>query len=538
MVGVTLKKSIFAQGSYSFETSAAFKKLSQLSKTPYDLTQEGHLTPERIHRFVAHSTNWKLLYGTQRVDAEVMETLQQLAREANVFEKMHAMQGGEVINCIEGFESEQRRVLHTALRDFFDHPNEAKEAREAAKAAKRELEKLETLIYEIDKEERWTDLLFVGIGGSELGPKMLVLGLEAYQRPNRRVHFISNVDPDDVASVLKGVDLEHALLVTVSKSGGTLETKTNEDFVRRRFEEAGLDVNEHCIAVTGEGSPMDDPARYRQCLYIWDWVGGRYSGTSVVGGIALAFAYGLDLFRDLLRGAHAMDLAAREEDFSKNIPLLMALLGIWNRNFLHFPTLAIIPYCKMLGRLSAHVQQLDMESNGKRIDRFGKSVSYSTSPVIWGEPATNAQHSFFQMMHQGTDVVPFEFIGFKRSQMGQDMELFGTTCHDKLVANLFAQALALAQGQTSSNPNKFFPGNRPSSILLAEVLDPYTLGALLSIYEHKVAFQGFIWNINSFDQEGVQLGKVLANKVLNRIAGGKEPYLLGDAFLDELQQCD
>ena len=257
---------------------------------------------------------------------------------------------------------------------------------------------------------------------------------------------------------------------------------------------------------------MDDPDKYLASFYMWDYIGGRYSVTSMVGGVMLAFTLGMERFLDFLRGAHAMDRVALNKEPQKNLPLLSALLGIWNRDFLGHHTCAIIPYSKALSRFPAHLQQLDMESNGKRIDKQGKAVDFSTGPIIWGEPGTNGQHSFFQLLHQGTTIVPMEIIGFCESQYREDVMYKGTTCQEKLLSNMLAQSVALAVGQKSDNPNKVFPGNRPNRILISTRLDPFNMGALLSYYEHKVAFQGFIWNINSFDQEGVQLGKVLALK--------------------------
>ncbi|MBX9743976.1 MAG: glucose-6-phosphate isomerase, partial [Chlamydiales bacterium] len=265
----------------------------------------------------------------------------------------------------------------------------------------------------------------------------------------------------------------------------------------------------------------------------WDFVGGRYSPTSMEGAVMLGFALGFTEWMKLLRGAHAMDIHAKTAKPGENLPLFSALLGIWNRNFLHLPTVAIIPYSQALVRFPAHLQQLDMESNGKSIDRQGKKCTYATGPVIWGEPGTNGQHSFYQLIHQGTDVIPVEFIGFRHSQANQDLSIQKTTSQQKLLSNLFAQSIALAVGQSNQNPNKVFPGNRPNRIFFADRLDPYTLGALLAFYEHKVAFQGFIWNINSFDQEGVQLGKVLANKMLSLFAQEAKPssFPLGAALL-------
>lgn len=253
----------------------------------------------------------------------------------------------------------------------------------------------------------------------------------------------------------------------------------------------------------------------------------------------LAFALGIETYLQFLQGAHAMDLVALESDPQKNLPLLGALLGIWNRNFLKLPTVAIIPYSQALARFPAHLQQLDMESNGKHINKEGKVVDYETGPIIWGEPGTNGQHSFFQMIHQGTTIIPLEIIGFEKNQYEEDQFVEGSTSQEKLLSNLFAQAIALAQGQDNPNPNKVFTGNRPSHILLAHRLDPFTMGALLAYYEHKVVFQGFIWNINSFDQEGVQLGKKLATEMIKTFVEVREKqkpeYKLGEAYIKSLK---
>jgi len=522
-----------------FQELPATNRLKELAKAPFDLTQDGQLTPERIEHFVAKACGYHLLYGTERVTDEVMQALGDLAQQADAFEKMERMQSGEVVNSIEGYPSEERKVLHTAVRDYFDQPNSAPVAQEATAIARRELDKLKTFLKEIDG--RFTNLVMVGIGGSDLGPKANYLALEYLKKPNVNVHFISNVDPDNAALVLKDIDLKTCLVGVVSKSGGTLETYSNEQIVRKQFEDAGLESNQHFIAITGKNSPMDNPEKYLQSFYIWDWIGGRYSSTSMVGGVMLSFAYGFDVYMEWLKGASAMDKIALNRDVKENLPLLGALLGIWNHNFLGYTTYGLIPYSQGLIRYSAHLQQLDMESNGKRIDRFGNPVSFKTGPIIWGEPGTNAQHSFFQHIHQGKEIVPVEFIGFKEGQYGKDMIVKGTTSHEKLMSNLFAQSIALAKGQSSDNPNKVFQGNRPSHLLLAKKLDPFSLGALLSYFEHKVVFQGFIWNINSFDQEGVQLGKVLANKLINRFQARRgeapdEPYALGDAYIQKLDE--
>lgn len=511
----------------SFTQLTATSKLRELAKKPIDLTKE--LTADRVEAMITQSLGLKLFYGTERVTEPVLQTLFQLAQETKVLQKMAAMQAGEIMNT-----GENRAVLHTAMRDFFDQQNQAPAARQASDLAKQELDKLKKFLPKLDK---FTDCIQIGIGGSSLGPEAIYLGLEVYSK--RRVHFLSNVDPDEATKILRKVNLYKTVVIVVSKSGSTLETLTNETLVRDKFEKAGLNSKEHFIAVTGKGSPMDDPKKYLASFHIWDYVGGRYSVTSMVGAVALCFAFGMDHFHDFLRGASAMDKVALSSDPKMNLPLFSALIGIWNRNFLNYPTIAVIPYSQALSRFPAHLQQLDMESNGKRVDKEGKPVNFETGPIIWGEPGTNGQHSFFQLIHQGTTVVPLEIIGFIENQYGSDLNVQGTVSQEKLLSNLFAQSIALAQGQNNDNPNKVFPGNRPTRILLAQKLDAYTMGAILAYYEHKVAFQGFIWNVNSFDQEGVQLGKVLASKLIEQFAAKrkKTPFAanpLGQAYLKNL----
>jgi len=522
-----------------FTSLSAYKRLKACAENPVDLAQKGVMTPKRIDQMIIEGMGFKLFFASERVDDSTIEALMSLAKESKAVEKMHSMQAGEVLNKIEGFESENRSVLHTAMRDFFDKQQTTPKAKEATDLAYAECDKLKKFLEEID--DRFTSLVQIGIGGSDLGPRAIYLGLKAFQKPNRKVHFISNVDPDDAAAVLNEVDLSKTLFVVVSKSGSTLETLTNETYIIEKLKKAGLNPQKHLVAVTGKGSPMDDPQRYLASFYIWDYVGGRYSVTSMVGGVTLAFAFGMDRFLDFLRGASAMDKLALEEDPKANLPLFAALLGIWNRNFLNHDTVAIIPYSQGLSRFAAHLQQLDMESNGKHIDKEGNRVGFETGPIIWGEPGTNGQHSFYQLIHQGTTIVPLEFIGFVNNQYHADLVFKGTTCQEKLLSNLIAQSIGLATGQENDNPNKIFLGNRPNSLFLAQELNPFSLGALLAYYEHKVAFQGFIWGINSFDQEGVQLGKVLALKMIDQFAAlraGKpideKVFPLGAAFLKHL----
>jgi len=505
-----------------FSTFKATARLASLAREPHDLTAADGLPAQRIREFRASSCGFDLLYGTQRITSEVLSALQDLADEARLVDTFRAMKQGAVLNCIAGYASENRQVLHTASRDVFE---EIPESPDATVKAKNELAKLRAFLDDLEsgrvvnaQGQSFTTIVQVGIGGSDLGPRALYLALKAYCLPGRSARFIANVDPDDVAEVLQNLDLSRALFNVVSKSGTTLETLTNEHLVRAALIREGLEPARHLVAVTGEGSPMDDVTQYRATFYMYDYIGGRYSATSMVGAVTLGFALGYDAVTEMLRGAHEIDGAAEQRDIRRNIPLLMALLGIWNRNFLGHATIAVLPYSQALIRFPAHLQQCDMESNGKSVTRQGKPVQWQTGPVVWGEPGTNGQHAFYQLLHQGTDIVPVEFIGFRQNQYGLDLEIEGTCSQQKLVANMLAQSLALALGKRDDNPVRCFSGNRPNSVLIADRLTPRSMGALLALFEHRIAFQGFCWNINSFDQEGVQLGKVLASQLLRLLA--------------------
>ena len=521
-----------------FDQSKSYKVLKDFANHPIDLTQNV-LTKERIENYCLQAEGLHLFYATERVNDEVLSALLELAKEQNVVDKMHAMQSGTVINKIEGYDSENRSVLHTAMRDIFENRIEQEVAKQASDLAKEEVEKLQAFLPNIHDKK---NLVMIGIGGSYLGPKALFVAMEPYIQNGRRVYFVSNVDPDDIYSTFQKVELESTLVVVVSKSGTTLETRTNEAIARDIFEKNGLKTKEHFVSVTGKDSPMDDPSQYLASFYIWDCVGGRYSVTSMVGCVMLGFSLGFNNMLEILKGTNSIDKHVLNASIEENLPLMSALLGIWNRNFLNYQTVAIIPYSKAMERFSAHLQQLDMESNGKHIDKEAKHVAFETSPIIWGEPGTNGQHSFYQMIHQGTTIVPMEFIGFKESQLNQDLDVQGTTSQEKLLSNLFAQAIALAKGEKDENPNKSFEGNRPSYILFAKQLTPYTLGQILAFYEHKVAYQGFIWNINSFDQEGVQLGKKLANQIIElfkakkTMQAPKEPFEEAESYLKLIEK--
>ena len=509
----------------NFADIKAVQKLGQLARAPYNLAASTALSPERLTAYRVSSCGFDFLYGTQRVDTQVMLTLQELADQARLVEQFKAMKSGAIMNRIISHDSEERQVLHTACRDIFtDTPL----APEETAQAKEQLARLKKFLADLDKGticntkgEPFTTMVQVGIGGSDLGPRALYLALKRYCRSGRKACFIANVDPDDAAAVLAELDLSRTLINVVSKSGTTLETLTNEELVRSALTAAGLDPARHMIAVTGAGSPMDDPEKYLAAFHMYDYIGGRYSATSMVGGVTLAFALGYENFLELLRGANAVDQAGEQENIKENLPLLMALLGIWNRNFLGYNTVAVLPYSQALLRFPAHLQQCDMESNGKQVSRLGESVQWKTGPIVWGEPGTNGQHAFYQLLHQGSEIVPAEFIGFRQSQYQEDITINGTTSQQKLLANMLAQSLALALGRAHENPNKSFAGNRPSSLLLADRLTPYSMGALLALYENKIALQGFCWNINSFDQEGVQLGKVLADRILSELGEEK-----------------
>lgn len=520
-----------------FEKLSAYKKLQELAKNPPDLTKNSVFNIDRIKNFVAKSKDYTLFYAGERVNEDIIKTLFELAKEASALEKMQNMQNGEIVNFIRGYPSENRAALHTATRDFFSGDKKSKTANEAKALAYAEYEKLKRFLAEIESFDRFQDLIMIGIGGSDLGPYANFLALAHLIKKGRRAFFINNIDPDNLHRVIESANLDKTLVAVVSKSGNTLETMTNEAFLRDCFVKAGLDPRKHFVAVTGEGSPMDDKSLYLDTFYIWDWIGGRFSSTSMVGGVLLGFAFGMEIFTEFLKGASEMDHAALNLNLSENIPLLGALLSIWNRNFLHYETLAVIPYSQALSRFPAHFQQLSMESNGKHIDKEGKRTPFQTGMIIWGEPGTNAQHSFFQLLHQGVDPIPIEFIGFIESQSRFDYIFNGTTSQEKLLSNLLAQSISLATGKKSDNPNKEFDGNRPSHILMAEQLTPKTLGELLAYFEHKTAFEGFIWNINSFDQEGVQLGKVVAEKIIDQFASQRkkevnEGYGLAKAYLE------
>lgn len=458
-------------------------------------------------------------FASKAVDDEILSKLQALADEAELSAKFRELYNGAVINT-----GENRPVLHQLCRGQLGDPviADGVDKHEFYTHEQTKIADFSDAVHNGNitnaKGECFTTVVQIGIGGSDLGPRAMYIALENWARANDKLkmkaHFISNVDPDDAASVLRSVDLEHSLFILVSKSGTTLETLTNEAFVKSALKTAGLDPARHMIAVTSETSPLAKNKDYLAAFFMDDYIGGRYSSSSAVGGAVLSLAFGADVFARFLAGAHAEDVLDTDPIIRKNPAMLDALIGVYERNVLGYGATAVLPYSQALSRFPAHLQQLDMESNGKSVNRFGDPVSYKTGPVIFGEPGTNGQHSFYQLLHQGSDIIPLQFIGFKHNQTGIDTVIEGSTSQQKLCANVVAQIMAFACGKDDDNANKYFAGGRPSSIIVGDRLDPEALGAILAHFENKVMYQGFIWNINSFDQEGVQLGKLLAKKVL------------------------
>ena len=481
---------------------------------------------QRVAKYqVPMSGGMKYSFAAKQVNDQVLGALQELADEAELTEKYKALYNGEMINT-----GEKRLVLHQLTRGQLgeDVIADGVNKREFYMAQQQRAAEFADKIHngEIVNEagEKFTTAVQIGIGGSDLGPRALYLSLENWAKTEgtlkMEAKFISNVDPDDASAILSQIDVAHSIFVLVSKSGTTLETLTNEAFVKNAIKAAGLDPSRHMVAVTSETSPLAGNPNYLDSFYMDDYIGGRYSSTSAVGGVILSLAFGPDVFSRILSGAAAEDELAKNTDIMKNPAMLDALIGVYERNILGYSATAVLPYSQALSRFPAHLQQLDMESNGKSVNRFGEPVDYATGPVIFGEPGTNGQHSFYQLLHQGTDIIPLQFVGFKNSQMANDVVIQDSTSQQKLNANVAAQIMAFACGKDDDDRNKYFDGGRPSSIIVGDRLTPEALGALLAHFENKVMFQGFVWNLNSFDQEGVQLGKVLAKKVLAKDTEG------------------
>ena len=504
----------------NLDTLASYQELENVDRVNLAEVMSGENGAERVRNYsIPMAAGLTYNYAAKQVDDDVLNALAKLAKEAQLTEKFKALYNGEVINT-----GEKRLVLHQLTRGQLGDSVVADGVDKRAFYVEQQ-DKIADFANKVHAGEitnaageKFTTVVQIGIGGSDLGPRAMYLALENWAKKNGKfkmeAKFISNVDPDDAAAVLNSIDVAHSIFVLVSKSGTTLETLTNESFVKDALKNAGLDASKHMIAVTSETSPLAKSDDYLAAFFMDDYIGGRFSSTSAVGGAVLSLAFGPEVFAEFLEGAAEEDKLSMNEDVLKNPEMLDALIGVYERNVLGYPATTVLPYSQALSRFPAHLQQLDMESNGKSVNRFGEPVNYPTGPVIFGEPGTNGQHSFYQLLHQGTDIVPLQFVGFKNSQIGTDVVIQDSTSQQKLCANVVAQIVAFACGKADENRNKNFEGGRPSSIIIGEQLDPKALGALLAHFENKIMFQGFVWNVNSFDQEGVQLGKVLAKRVL------------------------
>jgi len=499
--------------------------------------------PGRAERFSLEAAGVFLDYSKHRIDAPALGALLALAKARGVRERTEALFTGAPINVTEG-----RSVLHVALRApagasiVVDGTNVVPEVQAVLARMADFAERVRSGAWTGHTGKRIRRVINIGIGGSDLGPAMAYLALRSASDRALELRFVSNIDATDFAEAVRDANAEETLFIVCSKTFTTLETLENAKTARAWCVKALGDeraVAKHFVAVSTNGAEVAKFGIDTANMFgFWDWVGGRYSVDSAIG-LSLMVAIGAAGFRDFLSGFREMDEHFRSAPFERNLPVLMALLGIWYDNFFGAQTYAVLPYDQYLARLPAYLQQLDMESNGKRVDLDGRPVSYETGPIVWGEPGTNGQHAFYQLIHQGTKLIPCDFIGFLESHnpIGKH--------HDLLMANLFAQSEALAFGKTAEEvraegvkpelvSHRTFPGNRPSSTLLLERLTPAALGRLIALYEHKVFVQGTIWNINSFDQWGVELGKVLAKRIAAEIESDAAPSLTHDGSTNAL----
>jgi glucose-6-phosphate isomerase len=438
------------------------------------------------------------------IDTPTAQLLFDLARQCGVESHRDAMFAGEAINT-----TEQRAVMHWLLRT----PRAKQNAPVGLTQVHTTLDAMLAYAERVRTDDAITDIVNIGIGGSDLGPQMTVLALDEFAMHTKRFHFVSNVDGHELAAILKRVKPQSTLFLIASKTFTTIETMTNAQSAKSWFEaNGGTDIARHFAALTTNVAAANTFG-ISTTFGFWDWVGGRYSVWSAIG-LPLAIAIGATGFKEFLAGAHDMDEHFRTAPLAQNLPVRLALIDIWYRNFHGFTSRSIAPYHSALRRLPAYLQQLEMESNGKRVDALGAALPFATSPVLWGEPGTNGQHAYFQMLHQGTDVVPVEFVAVKTPKHNL------ASHHDLLLANVVAQAQALMVGKADAGGHKNFPGNRPSTFLLLDELTPTSLGALIALQEHRVFVSGSVWGINSFDQWGVELGKVLAKDVESRMKRG------------------
>ena len=512
----------------------ALRKLFEASGKNFDLRAAFASDPQRFASFSYSAPHVFADLSKNLIDAGVRALLLKLARECRLEQHRDAMFAGEPING-----TENRSVMHYLLRKPpAAHGTSAQEAIE--KIAEAEAQVQATLDAMLAYAERVranthiTDIVNIGIGGSDLGPQMAVLALAEFRTQAKRFHFVSNIDGQELAAVLAQCEPQSTLFLIASKTFTTTETMTNAQSARRWFKaRGGQDIGAHFAALTTNVAAAN-AFGIRETFGFWDWVGGRYSLWSAIG-LPIAIAIGAQGFRDFLAGAHAMDEHFASTPLTQNLPVHLGLLDIWYRNFHAFGSRSIAPYSSALRRWPAYLQQLEMESNGKRVDVDGRTLPFETAPVLWGEPGTNGQHAYFQMLHQGTSVVPVEFVAVKKAAYAPD-DLPGH--HSKLLANALAQAQALMIGKADAGGHKDFPGNRPSTFLLLERLTPASLGALIALQEHRVFVSGAIWGINSFDQWGVELGKVLAQDIEPRLHSGDVPGLDGSTagLLQRLRQ--
>jgi glucose-6-phosphate isomerase len=501
--------------------------------------------PGRAGRFTVEAAGWTLDYSKNRITPALMKKLVALAEASDLKRWIDAMFAGEPIN-----ETENRSVLHTALRNRPDRPVLVK-GNDVMPDVKKVLDAMSDFSDRVRKGKwlghtgkRIKYVVNIGIGGSDLGPAMATQALKPYSKRSISMHFVSNIDATHLAETLAAVKPEQTLFIVASKTFTTQETMTNAESARKWLIEKLGDpqaVAKHFVAVSTNAEKVAAFGIDTANMFgFWDWVGGRYSLPSAVG-LPLMISIGPRNFQKMLKGYFKMDHHFATAPFNRNLPVIMGLLGILYGNGYGAESYAVLPYDQYLARLAAYLQQLDMESNGKSVDRQGKRVAYATGPIVWGEPGTNGQHAFYQLIHQGTRLIPCDFIGFclSHNPMGDH--------HDKLMANFFAQTEALAFGKTAEQcrvegvpeklvPHKTFEGNHPTNTLLADELTPETFGALIALYEHKVFTQGIIWNIFSFDQWGVELGKVLASKVLPELKSETKPALRHDVSTNALIQ--
>jgi glucose-6-phosphate isomerase len=499
--------------------------------------------PQRGETLTVDAEGIYLDYSKNRVTAETLKLLVQLARESGLAERIEAMFRGEKINV-----TEQRAVLHVALRAprgasiVVDGQNVVPEVHAVLDKMAAFCERIRSGAWKGQTGKRIKNVVNIGIGGSDLGPVMAYEALRHYSQRDMTFRFVSNVDGTDIAEATLDLDPNETLFIVASKTFTTLETLTNAHSARKWLLDTLGDekaVAKHFVAVSTNAAEV---AKFgidtANMFEFWDWVGGRYSYDSAIG-LSLMIAIGPENFRDMLAGFHALDEHFRTTPFERNLPVLLALLGIWYNNFFGAQTEAILPYDHYLGRFSAYLQQLDMESNGKHVTLGGNTVDYQTGPIVWGTPGTNGQHAYYQLIHQGTKLIPCDFIGFC-----QTLNPLGDH-HDLLMANFFAQTEALALGKTAEEvradgvkdfqvPHRTFEGNHPTNTILLDKLTPATLGKLVALYEHKVFVQGTVWQINSFDQWGVELGKVLANRIVPELESATPPALKHDSSTNTL----